>query len=186
MPVLVLRVPPCWNRANFRPERPREFSQRMKIQPVHGRTDSVREEEQNRQCKYIDVRDILENAHYCHVIVEKHVSQYLCEGLRDKIYIRCRGYFSNPLSELYGNRARSEPRSTMLTASPVTVNNSMVLIRQSTDWTRVVFIFLRGSALPTFAHVTCLPFHRSAGFYCVNPRATLLHLLCSLFLPRGL
>ena len=185
MPVLILRVPPCWNRANLGPERPREFSQRMKVQPVHGRTDRIREEEQDCQCKHIDIRDILKNAHCRHVMVEKHASQYV-RGCATRHIFDAADISPNPCWSYTETVQDQSIVPQMLTVSPRTVNNSMVLIRQSTDWTRVVFIFLRGSALPTFAHATCLPFHRSAGFYCVNPRATLLHILCSLFLPRGL
>ena len=166
MPVLILRVPPGWNRANPSPERPRKFSQRMKVQSVHGCTDSMREEEQDCQCKYIDIRGILENAHCRHVMVEKRVSQHV-RGCATRHIFNAADISPTPCWSYTETVQDQSIVPQMLTVSPRTVNNSMVLIRQSTDWTRVVFIYPVGLH---FANgCTCyLPFQRSAGSYCMN------------------
>jgi hypothetical protein len=157
----------------------------MKVQSVHGRTDQIREEEPDRQCKHIDIRDILENAHCRHVMVEKHVSQYV-RGCATRHTFDAADVSSNPCRSYTETVQDQSTVPQMLTVSPGTVNNSMVLIRQSTDWTRVVFVYPVGLH---FANgCTCyLPSLRSAGSSrCVNSCVTLLYLLCSPFLPRGL
>jgi hypothetical protein len=118
-------------------------------------------------------------------MIEEHVSQYV-RGCATRHTFDAADVSSNPCWSYTETVQDQSLTPQMLTVSPGTVNNSMVVIRQSTDWTRVVFIYPVGLH---FANVcTCyLPFHRSAGTsYCVNPCVTLLHLLCRHFLPQGL